>query len=152
MADCLALNVTDMCMLRCRPAERVEVEDTLLAASSFDLVEGSLQHTYPSIPAGRSVEFQYVVVPKARQQGFLAPAARVKYSNEGQSRQRTLLSSTPYVPVLSKTQYLEIFLVKLVRFACPHRSATSLMVCCNAVGMPCRCCRGDQRAPAAAAQ
>lgn len=89
--------------------------DELWDAAKFDLVEGSLQYSVSFLEVGRSVDYKYVVIPKAGQQGFLAPAAKVTYRGQGQKQTHTLHSTKPYVPVLSKAQNIEIYLVRMVR-------------------------------------
>jgi hypothetical protein len=100
--------------LVCSSAENVKVRDAQAEGSKFDLVEGSLERSFSTVDAGRSAEFTYVLIPKAGQKSFLAEAATVTYNSPASKSVTTLLSTAPYVVVLSTAQNVEIFLVKLV--------------------------------------
>ena len=101
----------------CRTAGEVRVEDTI--PDGFDLIEGKSSMKFGSISAGMSVGMEYIVIPHAGNKQFLAAPANVQYTSSKQNVLKKLLSTTPYVHVLSTRQNLELYAVQIVRpFLC----------------------------------
>ena len=101
----------------CRTAGEVRVEDTI--PDGFDLIEGKSSMKFGSISAGMSVGMEYIVIPHAGNKQFLAAPAKVQYTSSKQNVLKKLLSTTPYVHVLSTRQNLELYAVQIVRpFLC----------------------------------
>jgi Translocon-associated protein beta (TRAPB) len=117
-------------------AENVQVQDSELPSSDFRLVEGKLQHTFSHIDAGRSAEFRYVLIPRVGNRGWLAGPAAVAFQGGSGGSTAQLLSTVPYVPILSAWQNIELRLVKLVcaaACACARILNLALLKVCCAV-------------------
>lgn len=84
----------------------------------FDLIEGQSSKKFGSISAGMSVGMEYIVIPQGGNKQFLAAPARVQYTSSKQNVLKKLLSTTPYVEVLSTKQNLELFAVQVVCIPC----------------------------------
>lgn len=130
-----------LCM--CRSAEDVSVKDTYPVNATFRLVEGTLARSLGSIEAGRTVEFQYVMIPTGGQRSIECPAAEVTYSSAPGLPVSVLRSTTQALDVLSKAQHFEQILVSVVRStrcrvvphscsraACPGPSQKAMVACC----------------------
>lgn len=83
----------------------------------FDIIEGSLKSSYGSLDPGASVDMQYIAIPRVGDNRFLVKPAKVAYKSAKETKPRTLLSTTPFMDVLSTRQNMELHLVKVVRFS-----------------------------------
>jgi hypothetical protein len=61
-----------------------------------------------------SVGMEYIVIPSAGNKQFLAAPAKVQYTVSKENVLKRLLSTTPYVRVLSTQQNLELYAVQVV--------------------------------------
>ena len=94
----------------------MHVEDVKANGTDFQLVEGSLEHTFSSIDAGRSAEFKYILIPRLGNRAFYGGAAQVTYASAAGKEPSKLISNIPLIAILSTAQYIELRLVKVVRF------------------------------------
>lgn len=111
----------------CRTAAEVFVEDTL--PENFDLIEGSLKTSFKNLDPGASVDMEYIAIPSVGDKRFLVRPAKVGYKTAKDEKLRQLLSTTPYMEILSTRQNIEAHLVKVVRPSHICCSADSSIVC-----------------------
>lgn len=99
----------------CRTANDISVEDTL--PPNFSLIEGSLKASFKYLDPGATVSMEYIGIPSVGDQKLLAKPAKVVYKT-GKDKAHHLLSTSPFMEILSTRQNVELHLVKVVRSAC----------------------------------
>lgn len=61
---------------------------------------------------------EYIAIPRVGDNRFLLRSAKVAYKSAKDTKARELLSTMPYIDILSTRQNIELHLVKVVRFSC----------------------------------
>eukprot|EP00892_Ulva_mutabilis_P009173 jgi/Ulvmu1/6628/UM003_0266.1 len=95
-------------------ATDVSVEDVL--PQDFELIEGKLTSSYGALDPGASVDMEYIAIPRVGDNKFIVRPAKVVYTSAKETKPRTLLSTTPYMDVLSTRQNMELHLVKVGKY------------------------------------
>jgi hypothetical protein len=97
----------------CRSAKAIQVKDHI--PDGFELIEGKPEASFDNVYAGSSVGIEYIVIPKTGNKQFQMQPAVAQYLTASRKEPWLLLSTQPFVQILSTRQNMELYAVEVVR-------------------------------------